>query len=100
MSPFIFHHPAGDVAQWISDLVAGSLVIVLSLASYWRPTGWAHLLLVLVGAWLLGFGRFGQTPPLVPALQNDIVVGLLLFMFAVVPNEASLPPRAWRRFDT
>jgi hypothetical protein len=100
MSPFIFGHPPSDTALWVNDLAAGGLVIVLSLASYWRPTGWAHLLLLLVGAWLIGFGRFQETPPLAPALQNDIVVGLLLFMFAIVPNEASLAPRAWRRFDT
>jgi hypothetical protein len=57
------------------------------------------LLLLPVGAWLIAFGRFQQSPPLPPALQNDLVVGLLLLMFAIIPNEASLPPRAWRRFD-
>jgi hypothetical protein len=32
------------------------------------------------------------------ALQNDLMLGLLLLMFAIVPNEASLPPEKWRDF--
>jgi hypothetical protein len=96
MSPFIFRHRPGEPALWINDLAVGSAVIVLSIASCWRPMGWAHLLLLFVGAWLIVFGRFQQAPPLQPALQNNLVVGLLLLMFAVIPNEASLPPRAWR----
>jgi hypothetical protein len=31
-------------------------------------------------------------------LQNDLLTGLLLLMLAIVPNEASLPPQAWREF--
>jgi hypothetical protein len=30
-------------------------------------------------------------------MQNDIVVGLLLLMFAIVPNHATRPPRDWFR---
>jgi hypothetical protein len=97
MSPFIFRHQPGETAMWANDLTVGAVLVVLSLASYWRPTEWAHWLLIPVGVWLVGFGRLGHVPPLEPALQNEIVVGLLLLMFAIVPNDASRPPRAWRQ---
>jgi hypothetical protein len=36
--------------------------------------------------------------PTPPALQNDLLVGVLLLMFAILPSEASLPPRSWRDY--
>ena len=96
MSPFIFAHAEDASALWINDLAAGSALVVLSLASYWRVTAWAHWLLLPIGLWLLAFGRFFETPPLQPALQNAVIVGLLLLMFAIIPNHASMPSRSWR----
>lgn len=97
MSPFIFGHSPNETALWANDFAVGGALIVLSLASYWRPTAWAHWLIIPIGAWLVGFGRISGTPPLEPALQNAILVGLLVLMFAIIPNEASQPPRAWRQ---
>lgn len=96
ISPFIFRHPADATARWANDLAIGCILIVFSLASYWRPTGWAHWLLIPVGAWMVTFGRLSGTPPLAPALQNEIVVGLLLMMFAIVPNNAAVPHARWQ----
>ena len=97
ISPFVFAHSEEHWALWTNDLAAGGMLITFSLASYWRPTGWAHWLFVPLAVWLVVFGRFSSSPPLEPALQNEIIIGLLLLMFAIVPNEASQPPRAWRR---
>jgi hypothetical protein len=96
LSPFIFRHPDDATMWWTNDIASGTLVIVLALASYWRPTEWTHWWTIAVALWLIGFGRFSATPPLEPALQNYIFVGLLLGMMAIIPNEASKPPRAWR----
>ena len=98
-SPFVFRHPADQDAWWWTDLGAAGAVVVFALASYWRPLQHAHLLTAGVGAWLIGFGYLGSPYPTPPALQNDIVVGLVLIVFAIVPNEASQPPRAWREAD-
>jgi hypothetical protein len=56
----------------------------------------AHLLNILVALWLLGFGYFGFGEPAPPAAQNNIVVGLILLMLAIIPSEATLPPKGWR----
>jgi hypothetical protein len=96
MSPFIFGHRPERTSLWINDFAVGGLVIVIALSSHWRPTAWAHWLLLPIGAWQFAFGRLSQSPPLLPALQNEIIVGLLLIMFAIVPNEATMPPPAWR----
>ncbi len=95
VSPFVFQHGADEAPLWINDLAAGSALIVLSLASYWHKTAWAHWLLLPVGIWLIGFGRLGSTPPLDGGLQNNIMVGMLLSMFAIIPNHASRPPDSW-----
>jgi hypothetical protein len=99
MSPFIFGHGEAGWEQWATDLGAGLATIVLALASYWHPLRRAHLGILLVAGWLVGFGRFHDSPPLPPALQNDILVGLLLLLFAIVPNRASEPPAAWQRWN-
>jgi len=98
MSPFIFRHSEGAWALWATDLGAGFATIVLALASYWDPLRRAHLAILAVAFWLVGFGRFAESPPLSPALQNDILVGLLLMLFAIIPTEASEPPRAWQQW--
>ncbi len=98
ISPFVFRHPAEEQRLWINDLGCALAVVALALFSFWPRTRHAHLALVAVGLWLLGFGRFSAQHPAPPALQNDLLVGFVLMMFALVPNEASLPPGAWREF--
>ena len=78
VSPFVFRHSPDDPLIWANDFIAGGLMIVLSLASFWKPTEWAHWLLLGVGLWLVGFGRFARPLPAEPALQNAMVVGLLV----------------------
>ena len=97
MSPFIFRHGPEERVLWTNDFVSATLVIVLALISFWPPLRFAHVANLLVALWLIAFG-FWASYPAPPALQNDIVVGLLLLMFAIIPNEATLPPRRWRDF--
>lgn len=94
MSPFIFQHGSDDILFWSTDLVAASLVTTLALLSYWFPTRHAHLGIGLVALALVLIGRFGVATPIPPAGQNYILAGLLLLMFAIVPNNASAPPRS------
>ncbi|MCW5979157.1 MAG: hypothetical protein KIT09_13860 [Bryobacteraceae bacterium] len=92
-SPFIFRHEVP--AYWWNDLMAGFVVIVSSLSSHSHKLRGARLVTAAAGAWVLAFGFVSPRPP-PAALQNDIVVGLLLLMFAIIPNNASLPPEGWR----
>jgi hypothetical protein len=98
MSPFIFRHSEGDWQFWATDFGCGFAVIVLALASYWSPLRHAHLMILVVAGWLVGFGRLHQGPPLPPALQNDILVGLTLALLALIPSQASEPPRTWQQW--
>lgn len=96
ISPFIFRHPVQETAWWINDMACGVTVIVLGLLSFWRPTRNAHLLMLPIGCWLILVGFLWSAHPAPPALQNDVLLGLLLLMFAIIPNQASLPPEGWR----
>jgi hypothetical protein len=100
VSPFIFRHAASERRLWWTDLGCALAVSILSLLSFWPPLRHANLAIISVGLWLIGFGLLAAPYPTPPALQNDILVGLLLLMLAIVPNEANLPPRAWIRFLT
>ena len=71
-------------------------MIVLALLSFWRPLRRAHLAILAVALWLIGFAYLSAGYPPAPALQNDLVLGLLLLMVALVPSQADLPPESWR----
>lgn len=95
LSPFIFAHPAEQPAWWINDMASGSAIVTCALAAYWRPLKRIHLVSVAVALWLIGYGYFSPTPA-APAMQNDIVLGLLVGTLAIIPSEADRPPEPWR----
>lgn len=94
-SPFIFSHSADATVLWISDYACATLVGTFALISYWRPMRHAHLLTLAVALWMVGFGRLGESAPLSAGFQNNMITGLLLLMFAIIPNDAFHPPKAW-----
>lgn len=98
VSPFVFEHEPSDTYFWAADLGGGALIALFSLFSFWEPTKRAHALTFVTGASLALIAYFG-TPPLPPALQNHILVGVLLMMMAIIPTEATLPPDAWQRHE-
>ena len=98
ISPFVFRHPADARGLWSNDLGCALAVVTLALLSLWPRLRYAHLTLIGVALRLIYFGYFGLSHPAPPALQNDLIVGLLLLMLAIIPNEALLLPKAWRDF--
>jgi hypothetical protein len=101
LSPFIFGHPEERVAYWANDWACACLVMTFAAASYWRPTRRAHLAIIAVGLWMIGFAyvmTYGilRLDEAAAAMQNNVLVGLLLLMFAVIPNRASRPPQSWQ----
>ncbi len=100
MSPFIFRHGPGDRVFWVNDLLSATAIIVFAVVSFWSPLRLAHVANFAVGLWSIVFGLWASPYPAPPALQNDIVIGILLMMFAILPNHASLPPRPWRDFSS
>jgi hypothetical protein len=96
VSPFVFGHPRESTLLWATDWIAASLVILFALLSYWPPLSRIHLATAALSVALIAIGRFSfwEHPP--AGAQNEIVVGLLLLMFALVPSHATQPPAAWR----
>ena len=72
------------------------LLDILSITFYRR---YAYLAVLGVAAGLL-IHAFLAMPPQSAGTQNNIIVALLLLMFAILPTEATLPPPSWRQFDT
>ena len=93
-SPYVFRH-ADNLLLSAADFIAASSIIALALLSYWPPMRYAHLGIAPIALLMILFGRFAGAEPL-PGLENHVVVGLLLLMFAIVPNHASQPPKSWR----
>ena len=97
ISPLIFYRAEAPARLWWIDLSLGGLTILLALGSYWPPSRRAHLGLLLVAGVLAGLALVSSDPP-PPESQNHMLVGLLLLLFAIIPSEASAPPRRWRTF--
>ena len=95
MSPFLFAHPADSTALWVNDLACGTAVMLFGLFSYWHPTRHAHLLSMVVAGWLIAFAYWHGFGRATAAAQNHLILGLLLLMFAVIPNDASRPAADW-----
>lgn len=95
LSPFIFRVQDQPVVMWVDNLLA-LLISILAGLSYWKPTRHAHVLILLVAVGMIIWARFGHGTPPPPIHQNHMVVGILLLMIAIVPNEASQPSEHWR----
>jgi hypothetical protein len=98
ISPLIFRGAAATATLWMIDLATAALVALFALASFWPPTRHAHLAIIAVASALITAGMLSSYPP-EPTDQNHILVGLLLLLFAIVPNEATHPPKAWQESD-
>lgn len=97
LSPLIFHYGERNYGFWEHNLACGTLIILLALFSYWKPTRAAHWFQPLVGCWLVGFAYAQGLGDASGMAQNHLLVGLLLMMFGVIPNQASAPPAAWQK---
>ena len=93
-SPFIFKSGSAGLAN---DLFLGLLIAIFCFLSFWNRTGWAHFLTLAAALWLMVFG-YAAGHPAPPEAQNRIIVGLLLAMFAIIPNHIDEIPRSWQRF--
>jgi len=96
-SPFFFAVQGDRSSLWF-DLGVAFLIALFAGLSYWSPTQHAHLLTLIVSLVLILWSRFAESPP-PPIQQNHIVIGLFLLMIALIPNNASQPPRMWRASD-
>ncbi len=97
VSPFVFGH-VGDTTLLVVDLAFGLGVFCVSCLAFWGPAHRAHLVTLAAGLALAAVGYFGHGHPSPPGYQNLILVGLTLALFAIIPSEATQPPRSWRQY--
>jgi hypothetical protein len=74
------------------------LIVLFALLSYIPSINKLHLLQVLPAAILLAKSYMDPSADLPLFMQNDILVGLSLLLFAVIPSHASDHPRSWKRY--
>jgi uncharacterized membrane protein len=84
--------------ELLSDLICGVLLLVFAALSFMDKLNKMHLFQVAPAMWLLYLGYAYPTPWLPMFLQNLILSGLSVLMFAIIPSHASDHPRAWKRF--
>lgn len=94
-SPFVIPHPEASWRQW-NEILCGVAVVGLAIASFFRPTRWAHLVTGAVALWLGLAAYFFEPRPGPPGAQNDITTAIWLLMLVILPNESSQPPVPWR----
>lgn len=99
ISPWVFR--GCWVSPWphFADEFAVATVILAAIASHFHPMRHAHLLSAAVATWLILAAWLQADATATPAQQNNFLVGLLLLMFAILPNHATRPPVSWREND-
>jgi hypothetical protein len=95
LSPLIFAGTVQSASFAVRDVVLGGVVAVLSLLSFWPRTSRAHLVTAALALALCGAAYFGWPRPGPPGAQNEIAIGLLLLMLAIIPSHANRPPISW-----
>ncbi len=96
LSPHIFFHETAFL--WKNDLTCGTLVLVFSLLSFHSKWSRTHLANLFVAFWLIGLGFVSKDSPLPPALENHVIMGLILLIFALVPSHSERPSSSWENF--
>lgn len=94
VSAGVFSHIA--TGYLVNDVACGALVMILALLPFRESMRYVHWGILPVSIWLVGISYFTAPHPAPGHLVNDLFVGTLLVMFAVVPTEASMPPPEWR----
>ncbi|TWT90129.1 hypothetical protein Mal64_05120 [Pseudobythopirellula maris] len=98
ISPAIFRGGEAEAALWATDLAVATWVIVCACLSCWLPLRHAHLAILAASGFLIAIAYLETGAPESATAQNHLMLGLLLAMFAIVPNYADEPPMRWRRY--
>jgi peptidoglycan/LPS O-acetylase OafA/YrhL len=98
ISPFLFGYTPEQTPFFVNDFICAFLMGVFSLGSYFHSVRKLHLLNLAISLWLLLVAFWIDPKANHLIVQNYTVVGLLLFMLAIVPSSANDPPYSWQKF--
>ena len=97
-SPLVFGtNVIGGPGAAAFDHATGLLVVVLALLSLSKRTGWAHFLTLAVAAFLV-LPSYLTAYPAPAYIQNRIAVGLVLTIFAIIPNNVEQTTEAMQKY--
>jgi hypothetical protein len=97
VTPLVFRGTAAIADYALSSAAAGTIVALIALLDLSWHLRFARFVTLAVGIGLIVHGYVSAARPGPPAAQNELVAGLMLMMFAVLPNHVNQPPRPWRR---
>lgn len=96
VTPWILNYGDSDVSRTV-NIAAATGILVLDILSITLYKRYAYLAVLGIALGLLVHAYFAL-PPEAAGTENNIIVALLLLMFAILPTEATLPPPSWRTF--
>ncbi len=97
-SPFIFSFPDDAMLYWFIDFGCSAAIAFFAFTSFYDPLTKMHLFNLVPAFFLIVLGFCATESFLQYAIQNYIILGILLLMFAIIPTDASQQPKPWRDF--
>jgi len=96
VAPWILNYGDSGTVRTVNIAAAIGILLldILSVTLYKR---YAYLAVLGIALGLLVHAYFAM-PQEAAGTENNIIVALLLLMFAILPTEATLPPPSWRKF--
>jgi hypothetical protein len=94
--PWILNYGDSDTFRTI-NIAAATGILLLDILSVTLYKRYAHLAVLGIAFGLLTHAYFAALAE-ATGTQNNIIVALLLLIFAILPTEATLPPPSWREF--
>ena len=92
ITPLVFRGTE-EIERYTANTIAtGLIVIAASLAAFAPRAGWTRYVTRVASCWLAVHGYLSAVRPGPPAAQNEIMIGLLLLLFAILPNHVNRPP--------
>ena len=92
ITPLVFRGTDAIDRYTANAVGTGLIVIAASLVAFWPRAGWARYITLAASGWLAVHGYLSAVRPGPPAAQNEIMIGLLLLLFAILPNHVNRPP--------
>jgi hypothetical protein len=100
VSPWVLLDNGLTRVGYANQLICGLAIVFLSTVSFWLRLGRAHIIEIPIGFWIIGSTYFQSVHPPSALAQSNLLVGLFLLNFAIIPSRASLPPHSWRMLST
>jgi hypothetical protein len=96
-APWVLNYGSADAFR-MTGVAAAAGIFLLDILSVKFTVRYSHLAIAGIALGLLIHAYF-VLPGEAAGTQNNILVALLLLMFAILPTEATLSPPSWREFN-